>query len=184
MTDAEVPATAPNGSILSAPPDLAVAGDPLSIVPSWRGRGGLSMSRWNRPSSPAELSAQRFPGGAEQVPPWLISGSGHAGPRPAWWPARRLSRMCRRWGPGTLPLRTAPLRRATDSRASARLRADKVAWQHWPIAQQRRLSSGRAASLPWAQHWQRSGQPCPELLMRLARWPLPRAGVSHSFLTN
>src|SRR4249920_3301640 len=28
------------GSILSAPPDLAVAGDPLSILPSWRSRGG------------------------------------------------------------------------------------------------------------------------------------------------
>jgi hypothetical protein len=70
------------GSILSAPRDLAVAGDPLSILPSWRGRGRLSMSRWNRPSSLAEYPPGGFPGGAEQVPPWLISGSGHAGPRP------------------------------------------------------------------------------------------------------
>ena len=71
------------GSMLSAPPDLAVAGDPLSILPSWRGRGGLSTSRWNRPSSLAEYPPSGFPGGAERVPPWLISGSGHAGPRPA-----------------------------------------------------------------------------------------------------
>jgi hypothetical protein len=71
------------GSILSAPPDLAVAGDPLSVLPSWRGLGGLSMSRWYRPSSLAEYQPSGFPGGAEQVPPWLISGSGHAGPRPA-----------------------------------------------------------------------------------------------------
>ena len=26
--------------------------------------------------------------------------------------------------------------------------------QHLPIAQQRRLLVGRAASLPWVQHWQ------------------------------
>src|ERR1035438_231026 len=57
------------GSILPAPPDLAVAGDPLSILPPWRGRGGLSMSRWNRPSSLAEYPPSGFPGGAEQVPP-------------------------------------------------------------------------------------------------------------------
>jgi len=57
-----------DGSILPAPPDLAVAGDPLPVLPSWRGRGGLSMSRWNRPSSlrsirpavsPAALSRSR-----------------------------------------------------------------------------------------------------------------------------
>jgi len=28
-----------DGSILPAPPDLAVAGDPLPVLPSWRGRG-------------------------------------------------------------------------------------------------------------------------------------------------
>ncbi len=71
------------GSMRSAPPDLAVAGDRLSILPSWRGRGGLSMSRWNRPSSLVECPPGGFSCGAEQVPPWLISGSGHAGPRPA-----------------------------------------------------------------------------------------------------
>jgi hypothetical protein len=34
------------------------------------------------------------------------------------------------------------------SRASARLRADRAARQHWPIAQQRRFPAERAASLP------------------------------------
>jgi hypothetical protein len=57
------------GSILPARPDLAVAGDPLSILPPWRGRGGLSKSKWNRPSSLAEYPPSGFPGGAEQVPP-------------------------------------------------------------------------------------------------------------------
>jgi Bacterial regulatory helix-turn-helix protein, lysR family len=40
----------------------------LSCRPG-EGRGGLSMSRWNRPSSLAEYPPSRFPGGAEQVPP-------------------------------------------------------------------------------------------------------------------
>ena len=56
---------------------------PCRPAEACRGRGGLSMSRWNRPSSLAEYPPGGFPGGAEQVPPWLISGSGHAGPRPA-----------------------------------------------------------------------------------------------------
>jgi hypothetical protein len=40
------------------------------------------------------------------------------------------------------------------SRASLRLRAESVSRQQFPTAQQRFLFSGRAASFPWAQHWQ------------------------------
>ena len=47
----------------------------MSVLASCRGRGRLSISRWNRPSSRAEYP-QQFLGGAEQVLPWLISGSG------------------------------------------------------------------------------------------------------------
>jgi hypothetical protein len=36
-------------------------------------------------------------------------------------------------------------------RASLRLDADSVSWQHLPSAQQRFLFSDRAASFPWAQ---------------------------------
>ena len=57
------------------------------------------------------------------------------------------------------------------SRASARLRADRIAWQHWPIAQQRRLASGRAASLPCAQHWQTCASLFSHCLMSLT-WSL------------
>jgi len=56
-------------SILSAPPDRAMAGDPLPVLALWRGRGGLPVSRWNRPSSLAEYPPSGFPRGAEQVLP-------------------------------------------------------------------------------------------------------------------
>ena len=35
--------------------------DPLPVLPPWRGRGGLSMSRWNPPSSLAEYPSGGFP---------------------------------------------------------------------------------------------------------------------------
>ena len=45
-------------------------------------RGGLSPSRWNRPSCLAEYP-QRFPPALSRSLPWPVPGSGHAGPRPA-----------------------------------------------------------------------------------------------------
>ena len=51
------------GSILSVPPDLAVARGPASIVPVLAGPGRAVHVEANRPSSLAEYP-RRFPGGA------------------------------------------------------------------------------------------------------------------------
>jgi hypothetical protein len=70
------------GSILSAPPDLAVAGRSLIYLAVLARPGRVVHVEMKPASRLAEYPLSGFPGGAEQVPPWLISGSGHAGPRP------------------------------------------------------------------------------------------------------
>ena len=73
---------------------MAASGDPATRLAGTgcpcRGGTCRQASRSIRPAV--------SPGGAEQVPPWPISGSGHACPGQPRWPARGLSRMCRRWG--------------------------------------------------------------------------------------
>ena len=69
----------------------------LSCRPGGAGAGCPCQGGTGR-SSLAEYPPSGFPGGAEQVPPLLISGSGHAGPRPALVAGRRAQPDVRRRG--------------------------------------------------------------------------------------
>lgn len=66
-------------------------------------------------------------------------------------------------------------------RRSLTVRREGTRRQHLPTAQQRRVFSGRRASLPWAQHWQvvrtLLSQVCTSRTVNLSRRLVPRPGT-------